>query len=267
MAHAGESKIWGIFDVLYQFLFFLYQISPCLLVSNQMHVSPIAMSLKSGICFCLSFHTSSSISFSRWRNAGLTCPPNATLSLVFALPIVPTLPRILWFQSRSQSPSTQRSNRSDSEFAVKNIALRIGPPHFSGVGSFMLFFGILMLCPPGHYLSSTWFEASILRPSGIPRPLPRSAINMNNPLNLRKLGWTEICNPRDRNGRRWQVQANSTESLPKFHSVTWEPTLDAGEATFDDRCDLKTGKGSGLGFIQTLRAGDRIALIGRASVS
>jgi hypothetical protein len=120
------------------------------------------------------------------------------------------------------------------------------------------------------YDSFTWFETSVLRPMGVPQPLPRLPINLNHPLNAcipRKLGWMEISNPRDRRNRRWRVQANATGAPPKIHHITWVPTHDTGNSIFDDECDVETGRGPGLGFIETLRAGDRIALVGRALVS
>ncbi|EKM76051.1 hypothetical protein AGABI1DRAFT_122919 [Agaricus bisporus var. burnettii JB137-S8] len=117
------------------------------------------------------------------------------------------------------------------------------------------------------YDSYTWFEASILRPLDLPQPLPQSAMSTNHSLNANKLmelGWMEIANPRDGRNRRWPVQANATSAPSKLHHVTWGSMDDAGKTLFDDEWDSETGQGPGLGFIETLRAGDRIILLGRA---
>jgi hypothetical protein len=120
------------------------------------------------------------------------------------------------------------------------------------------------------YDSFTWFEASILRPMDIHQPLPRSPTNLSNSIDastLHQLGWAEISNPHDERNRRWRVQANATLLHPQVHQVTWVRTYQVGNITLEDEFDARTGKGSGFGFVESLKSGDRIALVGRALVS
>ncbi|KAF9448076.1 hypothetical protein P691DRAFT_775679 [Macrolepiota fuliginosa MF-IS2] len=136
--------------------------------------------------------------------------------------------------------------------------------------------------------SYTWFEASILRPparSSSPSPSPPDWVTstmFQGPTNLghhpslpseSQSGWTEIHSPHKTKNRRWLVQMNAQASRHiRRHDVTWSTTSTSntavsrrGEGMADaTEYDEKTGSGRGLGFVDCLQAGDRIAFVARA---
>lgn len=145
----------------------------------------------------------------------------------------------------------------------------------------------------GTYHSSwTWFEASILRPvpfpsesgsdsdaSGYmdPRWLTRTGVFLQK-IAGRPLDWSLSENDSDSVGKgltvvevdgrkRWHIQRNvHVSSELKDHEVVWTDR-DDDPAEDDTEEDGETGKGKGWGFVRTLRAGDRIAVLARALVS
>ncbi len=81
------------------------------------------------------------------------------------------------------------------------------------------------------------------------------------------LGLTELRSPYKSRNRRWLVQMNTQASRHvRDHEVVWSD-LSSAEGAPEPEYDEKTGSGRGLDFVETLQAGDRIALIARALVS
>lgn len=134
--------------------------------------------------------------------------------------------------------------------------------------------------------SYTWFEASILRPPTSTSPSvfqePPEWITstaLYGPTNITSRvgsdsGWVELSSPYRTKSRRWLVQMNAQASHHiRHHEVVWSSTDasttaalrsgNVGGAEYDE----KTGSGRGLGFVDNLQSGDRIALIARALVS
>jgi hypothetical protein len=154
-------------------------------------------------------------------------------------------------------------------------------------------FPFLMDCMSGlvdtYRNSYTWFEASIIRPTHHPSsPLPgwisdtvtQGPINLNNTTIITadddECGITELTSPYSRQNKRWLVQMNVQASRHiKRHDVIWTRESEAearfnGDPSEEDPApeyNKETGSGRGKGFVQTLRAGDRISLVARALVS
>ncbi|KAJ6480593.1 hypothetical protein C8R47DRAFT_1218782 [Mycena vitilis] len=103
----------------------------------------------------------------------------------------------------------------------------------------------------------SWFEAAILRPSQAPNSEPC----INAPVELDSAAYdtkleVEGAGP-EGNESRWPVQKNfcaSNES--REHVLTWNAGAVASQSD--------TGSGDGEGFVERLKAGDRIAVIARA---
>ncbi|KAJ7098467.1 hypothetical protein C8R43DRAFT_251617 [Mycena crocata] len=117
----------------------------------------------------------------------------------------------------------------------------------------------------GTYQGRTWFEAAILRPSQLPADsvdleswLER-AVHSPTAMDADEGYDSTIEVKRPEKTSRWMVQMNFVASLQfRQHSVIWyadgSVTPESGQ-----------GRGDGSGFVENLAAGDRIALIARAT--
>ncbi len=82
-----------------------------------------------------------------------------------------------------------------------------------------------------------------------------------------QLGLTELRSPYKSKNRRWVAQRNVVASSHiRDHEVIWSD-LSSAEGGSEPEYDETHGSGRGLGFVKTLQAGDRIALVARALVS
>ncbi|TFK32367.1 hypothetical protein BDQ12DRAFT_728725 [Crucibulum laeve] len=108
--------------------------------------------------------------------------------------------------------------------------------------------------------SCTWFEASILRPSSVlsKNDLAKLITQPVNPVCFKAMGIEEI--PGEGVGkRRWHIQRNVHVSRhQKLHEVVWTNT------PMDERTEENHGRGNGHDFVQSLLAGDHIAVMTRA---
>ncbi|KAF2272538.1 uncharacterized protein EI97DRAFT_203714 [Westerdykella ornata] len=131
----------------------------------------------------------------------------------------------------------------------------------------------------GPYSTSSWLEVSILRKenpraqslpdqSTVSRPL------ISNSQPLQELfqdpqddghGWIVVERPAlaahypqaDEDARAWYLQGNKVaDRRPRTHTVLW--------SVFSDECKGNEGAGSGQGFLDELRAGDRLVVWARA---
>jgi hypothetical protein len=129
---------------------------------------------------------------------------------------------------------------------------------------------------PDRYRNSyTWFEASILRPAAASQQQPPWLFDaLHQPISLYATSLApapsprgpiaELHSPYKNRNKRWLVQMNVQASRHiRRHDITWHANSPPHTAEYDD----KTGSGRGLGFVDSLRAGDRIALVARALAS
>ncbi|XP_006456293.1 hypothetical protein AGABI2DRAFT_195472 [Agaricus bisporus var. bisporus H97] len=119
--------------------------------------------------------------------------------------------------------------------------------------------------------SYTWFEASIIRSSSSSSSQPLWLFEaLHKPVNLyttsltpapsSRCSITELHSPYKNRKKRWLVQMNVQASRHvRRHDIMWYPNS-PHELEYDE----KTGSGRGFGFVDALRAGDRIALVARA---
>ncbi|KAJ7738133.1 hypothetical protein B0H16DRAFT_1570925 [Mycena metata] len=117
------------------------------------------------------------------------------------------------------------------------------------------------------YGGHTWFEAAILRPDRSANPTLRSwlAGALRGPTRMEPSGGydpaLEVPTGSDSDdgaeNTRWELQRNFCASRhPYSHTVTWTAE---GSTT-----GTAHGAGDGMGFVERLRAGDRIAVVARA---
>lgn len=130
----------------------------------------------------------------------------------------------------------------------------------------------------GTYRASyTWFEAAILRPrNGDPNTPCRIADEVrkngltdvtdpNRP--FPETGWELVPQPYNREGN-WEVQINKGSwAHEEEHIVEWNgdekfPGGSEPDTTMD--WDLETGRGFGVGFLKSLKPGDRVVLLAKA---
>lgn len=122
--------------------------------------------------------------------------------------------------------------------------------------------------------SYTWFEASILRPgdddSRSTQPIWMKEAQKG-PVNITTftdydLGLRELRSPYKSRNRRWLVQMNAQASRhTRRYEIAWSNSSSA-TGSQEPEYDEKNGSGRGLEFVETLQAGDRIALVARALV-
>ncbi|KAF9001542.1 hypothetical protein BDQ17DRAFT_1426501 [Cyathus striatus] len=125
---------------------------------------------------------------------------------------------------------------------------------------------------PGSYEGSwTWFEACIYRclPSDARADLFTGLEKHNIPPPtdkvLQGVGIERVPRPSHEglSGIWWHVQSNISESNQvKMHKILWTDKFDE-----DDKTEIinETGAGRGVGFVNSLKGGDRIALISSKS--
>ena len=124
--------------------------------------------------------------------------------------------------------------------------------------------------PKGAYKAShSWFEARILRSSQRQMvPLTNTVLSADT-LN-QHLSRIEVLNPNPEceRERGWLIQKNvQASSVPRIHVCIWdrEGLLNPEE---EAQVELKgRGQGLGEGFVESLREGDRVAIVARAQVS
>ncbi|KAJ3575024.1 hypothetical protein NP233_g1367 [Leucocoprinus birnbaumii] len=144
--------------------------------------------------------------------------------------------------------------------------------------------------------SYTWFEASILRestpgssptwlsslldspvnytfdlgaPGSSPSAVSSSSSDSTSLPVTEYAEYSELLSPYKLRTKRWLVQMNAQASRHiRTHTVTWSRSTSfntSGDGGLnEEEYDEKTGSGRGLGFVEALRAGDRIALVARA---
>jgi hypothetical protein len=120
---------------------------------------------------------------------------------------------------------------------------------------------------PGLYGGSyTWFEASIYRSlvdvSEEAKAGVVGGMVWESKDGLASAGVTQVPNPL--NGKHtWLLQRNVRASQNvRQHTIIWTDIDERGEV--ED--DIDTGRGQGAGFVRSLIAGDRIAIMARALV-
>lgn len=148
-------------------------------------------------------------------------------------------------------------------------------------GSHPLTHSNFTICPLTDWLDTflsaySWFEASILRPpSDDSRPtLPKWIKKaINRPVNISAFtdddfGFTEVRSPYKSKNERWLVQKNLQASRDvRYYEVAWpDPSSGVRDAEPKPEHNEMSGSGRGLEFVETLQAGDRIALVARALV-
>ena len=131
-------------------------------------------------------------------------------------------------------------------------------------------FGFLM-SPSGPYQGSyTWFEACIYRSvADYPGVSEEAKARVTGGMvwksqdELESAGVTQVANPL--NGKQtWLIQRNVRASSDiAQHTITWI----AIDACGDGEEDFNMGCGRGAGFVRSLIAGDRVAIMARALVS
>ncbi|KAF2806865.1 uncharacterized protein BDZ99DRAFT_465625 [Mytilinidion resinicola] len=115
-------------------------------------------------------------------------------------------------------------------------------------------------CPGTYNGSYTWFEASILRPSGSAEvtPIPLNLFISPRPTSssLDRYHVSLVAPPNAPDDPVWHIQRNMCASpQERTHEVEWRE----GSAF-----DPSLGSGDGKGFCETLQPGDRIAIWARA---
>ena len=161
----------------------------------------------------------------------------------------------------------------------------------------MAFVDNVLYTTAGPYENSyTWFEAFIVRSyrdasgkdtantkeikaileerDAHPRVVPgglllrEKVFNGSNPARTMILG--TVANPRAHAGASdvWDVQRNRrADSQEQTHEVVWVPQAEPSSSKEEAKYFMETGSRMGVGFVDALQPGDRVAVLARAQVS
>ncbi|KAF9457412.1 hypothetical protein BDZ94DRAFT_1314218 [Collybia nuda] len=121
---------------------------------------------------------------------------------------------------------------------------------------------------PGPYHGSwSWFETAIFRATGFGFNWPEESNSAGVECYqvLQKGGIEQVPNPVN-SKKVWTLQRNiRAYSMTAIHEVVWiKSSSHKIETSVRDEEDLDTGSGLGVGFINSLVSGDRIAIIAKA---
>ncbi|KAF8466733.1 hypothetical protein BDZ91DRAFT_782870 [Kalaharituber pfeilii] len=120
----------------------------------------------------------------------------------------------------------------------------------------------------GEYSASwTWFEACGAPKLRLAEQLQIGSVNlMNHATHFPEKGWEEIkTRVGDVDVSRWVVQRNArAKNEPREHVVEWRKGGGQARALTEGLEWGEDGKGFGKGFVEALREGDRVVLVGRS---